>query len=110
MERTAIDRIRTGSESPRALEFHAQRLVSAIDHIPDAVFLTDAAFRVNLVNAAFHGLTGYSLEEVLGRSTAIFRSAADQAKVEEYQRAIGEGRDWIGELTNRRRDGSEYPV
>ena len=92
------------------LEFHSQRLVSAIDATPDIFFLTDAEFRITFVNPAFQTITGYSIENVLGRTSDFLRSPGEQAKIREYQAAVQAGADWQGELINVRSNGAAFPV
>lgn len=90
------------------LESHVRRLVTAIDSTPEIFFITDADFRITYVNPAFQTVTGYSIEEVLGRADAFLRAPGQAGKVEAYLAATRQGREWIGELTNARRDGTWY--
>lgn len=92
------------------LESHVQRLITAIDATPDAFFLADADLRITFVNPAFQTITGYSMEEVLGRPDAFLRAPFEQEKVQAYLEAVTQGHEWIGELVNIRRDGSPYHV
>ncbi|MCS7090584.1 MAG: PAS domain S-box protein [Verrucomicrobiota bacterium] len=92
------------------LESHIQRLITAIDATPDAFFLADADLRITFVNPAFQTLTGYSMEEVLGRPDAFLRAPFEQEKVQAYLDAVTQGQEWIGELVNIRRDGCAYHV
>lgn len=92
------------------LESHVNRLVTAIDATPEVFFITDAEFRITFVNPAFHLVTGYSIETVLGRTDEFLRDASEQEKVRAYQEQVVQGREWIGELQNTRSDGSTYPV
>jgi PAS domain S-box-containing protein len=92
------------------LETHIQRLITAIDATPDAFFLADTDLRITFVNPAFQTLTGYSMEEVLGRPDAFLRAPFEQEKVQAYLEAVTQGREWIGELVNIRRDGTPYHV
>ena len=92
------------------LESHAQRLITAIDATPDIVYLTDAEFRLSFVNPAFQTATGYTIEEVLGRSADFLRAPSEAEKVREYLGAVSQGKDWVGELWNHRSDGSRFPV
>jgi PAS domain S-box-containing protein len=92
------------------MESHVQRLATAIDSTPDVFFLTDAELRLTFVNAAFQNVTGHGIEEALGRQADFLRAPGQEEKVAEYLRLVHEGKDWTGELINRRQDGSEYPV
>ena len=92
------------------LESHIQRLITAIDATPDAFFVTDADLRITFVNPAFQTLTGYSLEEVLGRPDDFLRAPFEQKRVSAYQELVSQGREWIGEFVNQRRNGETYHV
>jgi PAS domain S-box-containing protein len=92
------------------LEAHVQRLVTAIDATPDHFLVTDAELRITYVNPAFQSATGYCLEEVLGRSDEFLRTPAEKEKVHAYRDLVSQGREWIGELVNQRRNGEIYHV
>ena len=92
------------------LESHVNRLVTAIDATPDVFFLTDADGRITFVNPAFHNVTGYDIEAVLDRTDEFLRAPSEAEKVSAYLEHVSQGREWIGELTNLRRDGTSYQV
>ncbi len=60
-------------------------------------------------NPAFTQLTGYTAEEVLGKTPRLLKSGAH---AESFYRHLWEtvtsGQAWRGEMTNRRKDGSVY--
>ena len=92
------------------LESHIQRLITAIDATPDVFLVTDADLRITFVNPAFQTATGYGLEEVLGRSDDFLRAPFEQEKVNAYRELVSQGREWIGEFVNVRRNGETYHV
>jgi PAS domain S-box-containing protein len=92
------------------LESHVNRLVTAIDATPDVFFLTDADGRITFVNPAFHNVTGYDIEAVLDRTDEFLRAPSEAEKVRAYLEHVSQGREWMGELTNLRRDGTSYQV
>jgi len=92
------------------LESHVRRLVTAIDSTPEVFFITDADCRIAFVNPAFQIHTGYSIEDVLGRSDAFLRAPEEQSKIASYQETVREGHEWMGVLSNVRHDGTRYPV
>jgi PAS domain S-box-containing protein len=98
------------SSRRQRLESHVQRLVTAIDATPDVFLVTDAEFQITYVNPAFQSATGYSLEEVLGRSDEFLRGPSDRKKIHDYCESTRRGREWIGELINVRRNGEVYQV
>lgn len=75
----------------------------------NGVVITDVRGTVLWANPAFESLTGYPVEEVIGRSTQILKSGETPDHV--YQSlwfTIASGKVWRGRLVNRRRDGSTY--
>ena len=92
------------------LETHAQRLITAVDSTQDVVILTNAQLKLTFVNAAFQMATGYTIEDALGRTLDFLRSPTDRPRIEDYTRRLKDGRDWSGELTNLRADGTTYPA
>jgi PAS domain S-box-containing protein len=84
-------------------------LVVALDQSPAAVLITDLDGRIQYVNHRFTEMTGYSSEEVLGRTPRVLKSGLTPPEV--YQRlwsVIRAGEVWRGELCNRRKDGQAY--
>lgn len=92
------------------MESHAQRLMTAIDATPDVIFLTDSEFRLTFVNSAFQVVTGYTIEDALGRPADFLRSPGQEASLLACRQHLENEVDWSGELVNRRADGSEYAV
>jgi PAS domain S-box-containing protein len=82
------------------------RLQLAIESSVNGVAMADAEGSLTYVNRAFLALWGYDAsDEVLGRSALSFwQTPADAEVVLQALMAIG---SWTGELTARRRDGSE---
>ncbi|MCF7708839.1 MAG: PAS domain S-box protein, partial [Verrucomicrobia bacterium] len=92
------------------MESHVQRLMAAVDSTPDVIFMTDSELRITFVNVAFQSVTGYAVEEVLGRRSDFLRLPAEKGKIAEYLDFCSKGKDWQGELMNKRADGTVYPV
>ena len=92
------------------LESHIQRLITAVDATPDVFLVTDADLRITFVNPAFQTNTGYGLEEVLGRADDFLRAPFEQEKIAAYRERVSQGREWIGEFVNVRRNGETYHV
>lgn len=86
-------------------------LATAIDQSPTAVVITDIDGRIRSVNSNFQGMSGYHRSELVGRNPRIFRS--DHTSGETYRqlwRTIRSGNVWVGDLENRRKDGTPYYV
>ncbi len=73
------------------------------------VLITDSIGIIEYVNPAFCRVTGYSFQEVVGRTPAILKSERMSAAF--YQRlweSLTSGVDWNGEFFNRRKNGTYY--
>jgi PAS domain S-box-containing protein len=75
----------------------------------EGIMITDAANRILSVNPAFTRITGYSPEEVLGKSPSILSSGSQSA---DFYRtmwtSINEHGSWQGEIWDRRKNGELF--
>ncbi|WP_417910369.1 PAS domain S-box protein [Candidatus Electronema sp. PJ] len=86
-----------------------QLLSAAVEQSPSAVVITDTRGRIGYVNAAAERMTGYSAEELIGRSTSIFQSGQTPSLVyREMWQTILQGKVWKGELLNRAKNGALF--
>ena len=75
------------------------------------VSVTDAAGRITGVNEHFVRVSGYSRDELIGRTHKIVNSGVhDAAFFTEMWETLRAGRRWRGEVCNRAKDGSLYWV
>jgi len=92
---------------------HAQeelyKLSLAVIHGPASVMITDRQGIVEYVNPKFTEMTGYRLDEVLGRSPGFLNSEqTPQATHDDLWQTIEAGRVWHGEFRNRKKTGELY--
>ncbi len=93
----------------RQAEQHLRQLSHAVEQSPASVVITDTAGRIEYVNRKFTELTGYAPDEVLGRNPRLLKSGATPPEVyRDLWQTIGAGKDWHGELRNRKRDGGLF--
>ncbi len=78
----------------------------------NAVIITDVERRVLWVNDSFTRITGYTLEEMVGRvpGHVLFSQNTDPTAIAEMFECLSNGRGFQGELLNRAKDGSDYWV
>lgn len=82
---------------------------TALETAANSILLTDHDGIIRWVNPAFVRMTGYTAQEVVGRTPAILKSGRqDAAFYRELWTTILAGKVWQGELVNRRKDGSLY--
>lgn len=81
----------------------------ALSSAGNGILIADRTGRIVWVNPAFSKMTGYALEEAVGRMSNLLRSGVhDQAYYDKLWSTILSGQVWQGELINRRKDGSTY--
>lgn len=82
---------------------------SALEAAADGILLTDVDGRIVWTNPAFTQITGWPLEEILGRKPDVLKSSLQRdAFYRQMWETILAGGVWRGELYNRRKDGSIY--
>jgi len=80
-----------------------------LESVANGVVITDPDGIITWVNHAFTELTGYALEEVVGKDQNILSSGKqDRAFYQKMWDTIKRGKVWSGELINRRKDGTLY--
>lgn len=76
----------------------------------EGIMITDAETRILRVNAAFEKTTGYSQQEVIGKTPSFFSSGRhDEAFYQKMWSSILDTGFWRGEIWNRRKSGEIYP-
>jgi diguanylate cyclase (GGDEF)-like protein/PAS domain S-box-containing protein len=87
------------------------RLIEAVfDSSSEGIVITDARGSIVDVNPAYMQLTGYTAEEVKGRSPHLMQSGIhDRAFYREFWRSLRQGGQWDGEIWDRRKNGELYP-
>lgn len=92
----------------RTTERKLRTLSRAVEQSPASVLITDPSGEIEYVNPTFTEVTGYKLEEVLGKNPRILKSGHQSP---EFYRNLWEtikaGRDWRGEFCNRKKNGEE---
>ena len=79
----------------------------------DSVMVTAATAKTPIlyVNEAFTQLTGYTFEEVLGKSPSLLQGVdTDPAVLEQLRKDLGAGRNFEGTATNYRKDGTPFTM
>jgi len=87
-----------------------RRLLSTVlESATNAVMITDADGCINWVNSAFTELTGYTLDEVRGKTPRFLKSGKhDESFYRVIWETISRGVPWQGQIVNRRKDGTLY--
>ncbi|WP_291157261.1 ATP-binding protein [Gemmatimonas sp. UBA7669] len=90
----------------QSLEF--ERLAMVAQRTSNAVLITDEAMRITWANDAFTRLSGYTLDEVMGRVPSDFLRGeeSDPEMIAHLMRAVDFGESVRGTLQDRRKDGT----
>ncbi len=93
----------------RFAEEGLRKLTRAVEQSPATIVITDLAGNIDYVNPKFTEVTGYSAAEVMGKNPRIMQSG--KTPLETYRAlwaTITAGREWRGELHNRKKNGETY--
>ena len=90
-------------------ESELRNLSNATEQTANGIVITDVEGHIEYVNPAFSVISGYSQEEIIGKTLDIQRSGEhDEAFYNRLDETIARGEIWKGEIINRRKDGSHY--
>ncbi|MEX0981104.1 MAG: PAS domain S-box protein, partial [Bacteroidales bacterium] len=96
-----IDRQRSGE--------NANKLFRAVEQSSVSVVITNREGRIEYVNPFFTEQTGYSFEEAKGENPSILKSGHHStAFYQELWDTILSGKDWEGEMLNKKKNGEFY--
>jgi len=90
-------------------EKKVQQLSRATEQSPASIVITDIEGKIEYVNPRFTQVTGYRLEEAVGKNPRILRTDQTPREThEELWRTITAGKEWRGEFVNRKKNGELY--
>src|SRR5271157_5218435 len=92
-----------------ALNGKLRQLSQAVQQSASVVVITDTTGRIQYVNPKFTELTGYSVEEAIGKNPRNLKTG--EMPPEEYKRlweTITSGKDWRGVFHNKKKNGDLY--
>jgi len=101
--------VRAGPRAHKTDQELVRLQLAALEAAPNTILITNRAGKIIWVNSALQRLTGYTREEVIGKTPRLFKSGRQpRAFYAEMWKTILSGQRWQGELINRRKDGSLY--
>jgi|GEM_PF-6254447 len=87
------------------------RIAAVAFESQEGMLVSDADNIILRVNKAFTQITGYSADDVIGRSPALLATnKKDKARCFNLLETVVKTGHWQGEIMNRRKNGSEYPA
>ena len=107
MPATPLAQARAKKASETALPPEAYR--QAVDQADLAISITDTKANILFANEAFTRVTGYSKEEIVGKSEATLSNHTTPPELYKAMWSdLSEQKSWSGTLLNKRKDGELY--
>lgn len=97
----------------RTAQLHAEkeRVEAVLSSVGDGVIVTDLEGNILAVNDAFEEQSGYTEDEVIGKSLFfLLNGQQGTEKAAEIRRALQQAQDWSGELIAERKGGRQYDI
>jgi PAS domain S-box-containing protein len=106
----AITRVREAHAAMTRQADDLIRLAEIAERTTNAVVLTDANGLLTWVNAGFTRITGYTLEEVIGKTpgSVLQCEKTDPETVQAIRQALRSGKPFRGRILNRTKQGQDY--
>lgn len=100
----SIDKLNLISKYPTTL------VLKIFENVSEGIMITDEYKKIVMVNPAFEFVTGYTRDEVVGKTPAVLQSGVHELPfyLEMWEQIRQEG-IWQGEIWNRRKTGDVYP-
>ncbi len=93
----------------REVEADLRKLAIALNQSPSCIVITGTDGIIEYVNPKFVELTGYSIDEAIGRNPSILQSGYTPVAVySELWNTINSGKVWRGKFQNRKKNGELY--
>jgi PAS domain S-box-containing protein len=84
-------------------------LSAAVEQTTESVVITDKDGGIQYINPSYAEITGYSREELIGKSIGFLNIDKESALLfEEIFNILKTGSTWQGRLTSRKKDGSHF--
>lgn len=99
-----MDKLNLISKYPTTL------VLKIFENVSEGIMITDEYKKIVMVNPAFEFVTGYTRDEVIGKTPAVLQSGVHELPfyLEMWEQIRQEG-IWQGEIWNRRKTGDVYP-
>jgi PAS domain S-box-containing protein len=107
--RSAMDSLSDELVHRRRLEQSEKLLAETVEQSPATIVITDTDGRIQYANKRFEDLTGWSREELRGKTPKILQSGDTAPETyADIRDRLGRGKAWQGIFRNRRKSGDSY--
>ncbi len=104
-----LEILRSDNEQIQKERENARMFMSAIDQSSESIFFTDIKGHILYVNQTFEKNSGYTRDELIGKTPRILKSGVHPPGFyKEMWATLLRGEVWRSHLTNKRKDGSLY--
>jgi PAS domain S-box-containing protein len=105
---TVLCIIRNNTDRKQA-EIQVRKLSLAVEQSPASVVITATDGTIEYINPKFTQVTGYSLDEVLGKKPTILKTGLHSREYyEKLWGTISSGKEWRGEFQNKKKNGELF--
>lgn len=100
----STDKLKLISKYPTTL------ILKIFENVSEGIMITDEYKKIVMVNPAFEFVTGYTCDDVVGKTPLVLQSGVHELPfyLEMWEQIRQEG-IWQGEIWNRRKTGDVYP-
>lgn len=112
----ALERLSTALRNLQVTEETTRLLLSAVQQSKDSIIITTAKLdpphpKIVFVNPAFVQMTGYTIEEVQGKTPRLLQGPnTDRVLLDDLRQHLSEGKPFHGEAINYRKDGTQFYI
>ncbi|MCK5850085.1 MAG: PAS domain S-box protein [Kiritimatiellae bacterium] len=86
-----------------------KRLAAAVHAAAECIVVTDKTGTIQYINPCFEEMTGYTKDEILGKTPRILKSGKhDDDFYKNLWNTISRGDTWHGRFTNKKKDGTSF--
>lgn len=91
------------------LQLRLRLATQVFEHASDGILVTNVDGIIQFANPSFVKNTGYSVEEIIGKTPSILKSGRHGTEFyQEMWRSLNETGQWKGEINNKRKNGEIY--
>ena len=93
----------------KQIDEHRKRLFTAVEQAGESIVITDPDGIISYANPAFAEISGFYLEEIIGKTASILQNGKhNQSFFKDMWSTIEQGKVWRGRFMNHKKDGSHY--
>ncbi|KGR79509.1 putative bifunctional diguanylate cyclase/phosphodiesterase [Ureibacillus manganicus] len=102
--------LHNGNRNNSIYQYPYECLEIILENVAEGIMITDQHLKIIAVNPAFEFVTGYSSDEVIGKTPTLLQSGIHEKDfyIEMWEQIKRTG-SWQGEIWNRRKTGDIYP-